>query len=107
MQRDVINVNKCVKSYKSKIVYSTVVNNGLSVNWKADWARFRGKTYAQVLKSNTDSCCRSRVQPSYKLKIIRSGERYFKNVNSNTVASVNLPVHAKNEQSLSVKMNKR
>ena len=105
VQRHVVNVNKCVKKYKSKIVYATVVNNGISINWMADWARFRGKTYAQVLKSNIDNCRRSRVQAKYKVDIPRSRERHFKFVNSDTVASLGLPVHAKNQKSMSGNMN--
>ena len=105
VQSHVVNVNKCVKKYKSKIVYATLVNNGSSINWKADWARFRGKTYAQVLKSNIDNCRRSRVQAKYKVDIPRSRERHFKFVNSDTAAFVGLPVHAKNQKSMSGNMN--
>ena len=105
VQSHVVNVNKCVKKYKSKIVYATVVNNGISINWKADWAQFRGKTYAQVLKSNIDNCRRSRIQAKYKVDIPRSRERHLKFVNTDTVASVGLPVHAKNQKLMSGNMN--
>ena len=88
MQREVNDVNKHVKSYNSKIVYSTVSNNGCSVSWRADWARFRGKTYAQVLKSNIDSPCVSRVKVSSKPRVIGSSKKCN---DGNTVPSINLP----------------
>ena len=39
-----------VNSHKARTVYTNNNNNGFSHNWKADWARILGKTYAQVVK---------------------------------------------------------
>ena len=44
------DVNK-VKMFNTRNVYSNVYTNNCSLNWRADWSRFSGKTYAQVLKS--------------------------------------------------------
>ena len=38
--------------YATRTVYSNNLCNGTSSNWKADWARFTGKSYAQVVGSN-------------------------------------------------------
>ena len=38
--------------YASRTLYSNKVCNGTSSNWKADWARLTGKSYAQVASSN-------------------------------------------------------
>ena len=43
-----------VKNYKPRTVYSNLTYNGSSYNWKADWARFVGKTYAKVVLSNVN-----------------------------------------------------
>ena len=39
VHRDIMSVNSR-EIYKSKIVYSTVSNNGCSINWRTDWAKF-------------------------------------------------------------------
>ena len=36
----------------SRVVYNSILYNGTSSNWKADWARFIGKSYSQVMGSN-------------------------------------------------------
>ena len=36
----------------SRIVYNSSLYNGTSSNWKADWARFIGKSYSQFVGSN-------------------------------------------------------
>ena len=36
----------------SRIVYNSSLYNGTISNWKADWARFIGKSYSQVVGSN-------------------------------------------------------
>ena len=36
----------------SRIVHNSSLHNGTSSNWKADWARFLGKSYSQVVGSN-------------------------------------------------------
>ena len=59
-----------------------------------------------MLKSNSDSQGRSRVQPPSKFKVTRSRENQSKNGRSSSVASVNLPVYAKCEKSVSVKIDK-
>ena len=43
-------VNK-QQMFNTRVVYSNVCTNSGSFNWRADWARYSGKTYAQVLKS--------------------------------------------------------
>ena len=78
VQQDVTSVNKHVKLYKLKIVYATVSNNGSSINWRADWSRFKGKTYAQVLQSNICRPCESQVQTFSKLKANSHMERKLK-----------------------------
>ena len=37
----------------SRVVYNSILYNGTSSNWKADWARFIGKSYSQVVGCNT------------------------------------------------------
>ena len=106
MQTNVTSVNKDVKNYKSKIVYSTMSNNGFSVNWKTDWARFRGKTYAQVLKCNIDSNCGSQVQIRSKINVSCSKKKQSKRYNSSRSASIDLPVHAKCKNSSSVEIER-
>ena len=39
----------------SRIVYNSNLYNGTSSNWKADWARFIGKSYSQVVVLNLDT----------------------------------------------------
>ena len=96
VQRDVTSVNKCVKFYKSKNVCSIVANNGTSIKWRADWARFQGKTYTQVLQSNINRHCGSWVQTKskFKFKDTSSGESQSKPGTTSTVAVVSFPVHA-------------
>ena len=43
-------VKNSVNNHKTRTVYTNNSNNGFSHNWKADWARILGKTYAQVVK---------------------------------------------------------
>ena len=59
-----------------------------------------------MLKSNSDNQGRSWVQAPSKFKITRSCENQSKTDNSSSVVSVNLPVHAKCEKSVSVKIDK-
>ena len=42
---------KSVIKVRQRIVYSNVCTHSCSANWRADWAMYVGKTYAQVLKS--------------------------------------------------------
>ena len=50
------NVQKTGVSYTStRFVYNTNTHNGCSSNWKADWSKFLGRTYAQVVSSNPKS----------------------------------------------------
>ena len=48
-----VNSSDNVQKYcNTRIIHSNDLTNGCSSNWRADWARFVGKTYAQVLKIN-------------------------------------------------------
>ena len=100
MQRSETSVNKCVENYKSKIVYSNVCNNGSSVNWSADWAKFKGKTYARVLTSNIDRFSNFRVRTSSKAKVLGLE---VKSDNCNILTPVRLPIHAKGTNRAAVK----
>ena len=62
MQTSVKNCSKIQKSCKENVVYSKNLKNGCSSNWKADWARFTGKTYAQVVKAKNDLEGRMQIQ---------------------------------------------
>ena len=42
----------CIKS-KTRTVHNKCINNGESVNWRADWSRFCNGSYAQVVKQNS------------------------------------------------------
>ena len=42
----------CTKS-KSRIVNNKCMHNSESVSWRADWSKFCNRSYAQVLKENT------------------------------------------------------
>ena len=69
-------VKNGVNTHKTRTVYSNNSNNGCSHNWKADWARILGKTYAQVVKfgmkqehtvqnqNSSDHTARQRVEKS-------------------------------------------
>ena len=47
------NSVSCSLNYnKSRVVYNSKTINGCSSNWKADWYRLQGKSYAQVVCSN-------------------------------------------------------
>ena len=48
------NFHSVQKSCNTRIVYSKDLKNGCSSNWRADWAKFVGKTYAQVVKVKSD-----------------------------------------------------
>ena len=70
------SVNNCVtvkKSGKTRIVYSKDLKNGCSYNWRADWATFVGKTYAQVVKAKNDLQGQTLTQPKQAV-----GKRQFK-----------------------------
>ena len=70
------SVNNCVtvkKSGKTRIVYSKDLKNGCSYNWRADWATFVGKTYAQVVKAKNDLQGQTLTQPKQAV-----GKRRFK-----------------------------
>ena len=57
-----VNKNCASKEvYKTRIVVSKNVHNGCSFNWRADWARLQGKTYAQVVKANNDLCSQGQI----------------------------------------------
>ena len=79
-------VHKCVnnghnsqKYCKSRIVSSNVSSNGYSLNWRADWARLVGKTYAQVLNTTRS------VKDDLRVHIEKSSPtKLIVNVNSNT-----------------------
>ena len=43
-----------VQKFCHRIVQSKNLKNRCSSNWRADWARFVGKTYAQVVKVKID-----------------------------------------------------
>ena len=73
---------------------------------RLDWARFRGKTYAQVLKCNIDSNCGSQVQIRSKVNVSSSKKKQSKRYNSSRSASVDLPVHAKCKKSSSVEIDR-
>ena len=45
------SVNKMI-IIRPRTVYSNVCSHSSSSNWRADWAWYSGKTYAQVLKTN-------------------------------------------------------
>ena len=47
--------------YKTRIVLSKNVHNGCIFNWRADWARLQGKTYAKVVKANNDLCSQGQI----------------------------------------------
>ena len=53
--QEVVNKNKNVKKFVPRIVGSKMINNGVSVNWRAEWARFAGKTYMKVLQMQRKS----------------------------------------------------
>ena len=40
----VSNAYKAVNQFNSRSVYSYIFNNGGSALWRADWAKFAGKT---------------------------------------------------------------
>ena len=61
------------KLYKARIVYTNSHNNGTSSNWRADYHKFKGLTYAQIVElksSNKDSKNQkprvSRVESQYQ-----------------------------------------
>ena len=60
MQNDYTIVNsrqKCNVLYnKTKVTHSSNVNNGCISNWKADWYRLLGRSYAEVVSSNLSKC---------------------------------------------------
>ena len=49
------NFNNVEKFCNTRIVHSKNFKNGCSANWRADWAKFVGKTYAQVVKAKGDA----------------------------------------------------
>ena len=50
-----VNSHETVKKLgKTRVVYSKELRNGCSYNWRADWAKLIGKTYAQVVKAKYD-----------------------------------------------------
>ena len=55
-QCNVNNVHKSCVSYTStRFICNTNVHNGCSSNWRADWSKFLGRTYTQVVSSNPKS----------------------------------------------------
>ena len=60
--------------------------------------------YAQVLKSNIDSLCVSRVKVSSKPRVIVSSKKCD---NVNTVPSINLPAKAKSNNSCPLQVEKK
>ena len=50
--KDLMYSKVCVKS-KNRIVYNKCIHNVESVNWRADWSKFCNRSYAQVVKQNT------------------------------------------------------
>ena len=47
------NSRSCSVLYnKTRVIYNSVVNNGCSSNWRADWSRLLGRSYAEVVGSN-------------------------------------------------------
>ena len=55
-QNKVFNVNKSQNSHvlytKTRVICNPDVHNGCSSNWRADWLKFLGRTYAEVVVSN-------------------------------------------------------
>ena len=52
-----MSVNNChnvQNNFNTKIVHSKDLKKGCSSNWGADWARFVGKMYAQIVKVKND-----------------------------------------------------
>ena len=90
MQRSVNNCVTVKKSGKRRIVYSKDLKNGCSYNWRADWATFVGKTYAQVVKAKNDLQGQTLTQPKQAV-----GKRRFKSTvlaNNYNIAPVSCPV---------------
>ena len=50
--RDIMFDSVYIKS-KSRIVNNKCIHNSESVNWRADWSKFCNRSYAQVVKQNT------------------------------------------------------
>ena len=51
-----LNVNNAQNTHVSytntRLICNTNVHNGCSSNWRADWSKFVGRTYAEVVSSN-------------------------------------------------------
>ena len=106
MLSKVINVNKHVKIHNQRLVYSNVCNNGVSVNWRADWARYQGKSYAQVVKSNINPPHRSRVLVSPRVISDSFKNKHVEHVFCSNVAPVSPPVHTQVKKPLTKKLEK-
>ena len=54
-----LNVNNAQNTHVSytdtRLICNTNVHNGCSSNWRADWSKFVGRTYAEVVSSNPSS----------------------------------------------------
>ena len=79
--------------YSQRIVPSTVCNNGVSVNWRADWAQLQGKSYAQVLKSNIDVKSRTQVRVTPKVHGDNLGKKQTKHATFIRFAPNSPPAH--------------
>ena len=59
MQNKAFNVNNSQNSHvlytKTRVIFNPDVHNGCSSNWRADWSKFLGRTYAEVVGSNPSS----------------------------------------------------
>ena len=68
-KKDCIYKNKL---YKARIVYTNSNNNGTSSNWRADYHKFKGLTYAQVVELKSSY----RASNNQKLRVIRVESQY-------------------------------
>ena len=93
------SVNTCVtvKNGKTRVVYSKNLQNGCSYNWRADWAKFVGKTYAQVVQAKNDLQGQTLTQPTQAVAKRRFKATPF--INNSNMASVSCPV-VKNVQNM-------
>ena len=41
---------------KTRVIHNSNANNGCSSNWRADWSRVLGRSFAQVLGSDPVKC---------------------------------------------------
>ena len=85
--KDHMGQGKCVmdskvfKKSKSRTVYNKCLQNGESVNWRADWSKFCNRSYAKVVKQNNHP--RRKVQKCTKIMAHSRDIRHVKNAASN------------------------